>query len=60
MSKKYNCKICNLETDKLSNYERHLKSKKHLTNYNRLIKDSKKTHLGLINESSLKTKKKEI
>ena len=31
MSKKYNCKICNLETDKLSNYERHLKSKKHLT-----------------------------
>jgi hypothetical protein len=60
MSKIYKCNVCNYESLRFSNYERHLKSQKHLTNYNRLIKDSKKTHLGLINESSLKTKTKEF
>ena len=60
MNNKHICKLCMFSTDRLSHLERHKKTKKHLTNYNRLIKDSKKTHLGLINESSLKTKKKQI
>ena len=60
MIKQYICAYCNYGATTLYRYNRQLKSKKHLTNYNRLIQDSKKTHLGLINESSLKTKTKEF
>ena len=32
MSKKYNCILCNYDTSKLSNYNKHLLTKKHLRN----------------------------
>ena len=42
MSKIYKCNVCNYESLRFSNRDRHLKSKKHLTNNNRLIEDSKR------------------
>ena len=33
MNKKYECKLCNYSSDRLLNFNRHLKSKKHLKNF---------------------------
>ena len=44
----YECKLCNYITIRKSNYSKHLKTKKHLSNYNnsedKVVKSSKKDH----------------
>jgi len=54
MLKKYNCKICNLETNKLSNYNRHLKSKKHLAKTG-VSKELAKVSIGLAENANHKS-----
>jgi len=51
MTKKHHCKYCNYETDKLSHFKDHLKSKKHLKNFANNILDSSKAHVGLPQDS---------
>ena len=56
----YECKLCNYITVRKSNYNKHLKTKKHIYNYNnydvKLQKSSKKDHKKTILGPFLTTK----
>ena len=46
----YNCVICNFSTNKTTNYERHLKTKKHLRNVSNNEQFEKESNIVSLNE----------